>query len=104
MRSRKDYIITKDEVHGHANHWLNSALRLEYEGYKCNSSTILQILLISAARVVSLFAACRDLADAPTDQTICDALAAILPEIDELEKRLNRALATILAMSAIGLA
>ena len=34
MRSRKDYIITKDEVHGYANHWLSSALRLEYEGTK----------------------------------------------------------------------
>ena len=42
----------------------------------------------------SLFAACRDLADAPTDQTIRDALAATLPEIGEVEKRLNRALTT----------
>lgn len=92
MRSRKGYIITKDEVHGYANHWLGTALRLEYEGYKCNSTIILQILLIAAARVVSLFAACRDLADAPCDQTIRDALEATLPDISELEKRMNRAL------------
>jgi len=94
MRSLKGYIVTKDEVHGYANHWLSAALRLEYEGYKCNSTTIYQILLIAAARVVSLFAACRDLADAPCDQTIRDALAATLPDIGELEKRLNRALVT----------
>ncbi len=31
MRSRQKYILTKDEVHGYANHWLSSALRLEYE-------------------------------------------------------------------------
>ncbi len=94
MRSRHDYIVTKDEVYGYAEHWLGSALRLEYEGTKCTASTLLQVLLIAAARVVSIFAACRDLADAPSDQTIRNALAASLPELPELEWRLNRALAT----------
>jgi len=94
MRSRQQYIITKDEVHGYANHWLHSALRLEYEGTKCTASTLLHVLLMAASRTVSIFAACRDLADAPTDQTIRNALAATLPEIAELERRLNRSLAT----------
>jgi putative transposase len=94
MRSLGDYIITKDEVHGYADHWLSSALRLEYEGTKCTASTLIQVLLIAAARAVSLYAACRDLADAPTDQTIRGALHAALPGMTELEQRLNRALAT----------
>jgi len=94
MRSRRDYIVTKDEVYSYANDWLSAALRLEYEGTKCTARTLFQVLLIAAARVVSLFAACRDLADAPSDQTIRNALAASLPEIAELERRLNRALAT----------
>jgi Transposase DDE domain len=94
MRSQADYIVTKDEVYGYADHWLGSALRLEYEGTKCTASTLLQVLLLAAARVVSIFAACRDLADAPSDQTIRNALAASLPEISELERRLNRALCT----------
>lgn len=94
MRSRRDYIVTKDEVYSYANDWLSTALRLEYEGTKCTASTLFQVLLIAAARVVSIFAACRDLADAPSDQTIRNALAASLPEIVELERRLNRALAT----------
>ena len=94
MRSRSQYIITKDEVHGYANHWLSLSLKLEYEGTKCTAGTLLQILLIAAARTVSIFAACRDLADAPTDQTIRNALAATLPEIAELQRRLNRSLAT----------
>jgi putative transposase len=94
MRSQRDYIVTKDVVHGYANHWLGTALRLEYEGTKCTASTLLQVLLIAAARVVSIFAACGDLADAPSDQTIRNALAASLPELPELERRLNRALAT----------
>jgi len=94
MRSRPDYIVTKDEVHGYANYWLSSALRLEYEGTKCTASTLWQILLIAAARAVSIFAACRDLADAPSDQTIRNALAVSLPEMTELERRLNCALVT----------
>ena len=94
MRSRTDYIVTKDEVYSYANDWLASALRLEYAGTRCNASILLQVLLIAAARVVSIFAACRDLADAPSDQTIRNALAATLPELPELERRLNVALAT----------
>ena len=94
MRSRQQYIITKGEVHGYASHWLGSALQFEYEGTKCTTSTLLQVLLLAASRMVSIFAACRDLADAPTDQTIRNALAATLPEIAELERRLNRSLAT----------
>jgi putative transposase len=94
MRSQTEYIITKSEVHAYAEDWLGTALRLEYKGYKCSTSVLLQVLLIAAARVVSLFAACRDLADAPSDQTIRNALAATLPEIAELERRLNLALVT----------
>ena len=56
------------------------------------TSTLYRVLLIAAARVVSVFAACRDLADAPSDQTIRNALAANLTDIGELERRLNRAL------------
>ena len=90
MRSRKnEYVVTKEEVHGIANDWLASSLKLEYQGRKCSGHVVLQILLIAAARVVSVFAACRDLADAPTSVTIFNALDASLPEIQELERRLN---------------
>jgi putative transposase len=94
MRSQTDYIVTKDEVYSYASDWLASALRLEYAGTKCTGSILLHVLLIAAARVVSIFAACRDLADAPSDQTIRNALAATLPDLPELERRLNRALAS----------
>ncbi len=94
MRSQTEYIITKAEVHAYAEDWLGTALRLEYRGYKCSTSTLLQILLLAAARVISVFAACRDLADAPSDQTIRNALAVALPDIAELQRRLNLALVT----------
>jgi putative transposase len=101
MRPRGDYIVTKDEVHGYANQWLGAALKLEYEGTKCSASILLQILLLAAARAASIFAVCRDLADAPSDQTIRNALAASLPEVPELQRRLNRALATKLPKALV---
>jgi len=94
MRSRTDYIVTKQEVHGYANHWLAKSLKLEYEGRKCNAGTLMQVLLLAASRVASIFAVCRDLADAPCDQTIRNALGEALPDIAELERRLNCSLAT----------
>ena len=94
MRSQTDYIITKTEVYETANSWLTQALKLEYLGTKCTMPVVFQVLLLAAARVVSIFAVCRDLDKAPSDQSIRNALSATLPEVRELEKRLNRALAT----------
>lgn len=94
MRSPTKYIVTKDELHGYANHWLGKSLKLKYEGTQCTASTLLQVLLIAAARVTSIYAVCRDLADVPTDQTIRNALSASLPKISELERRLNLCLVT----------
>lgn len=93
MRSRnRDYILYKNEVYGYANEWLGTALRLEYAGRKCTGVMLLQILLIAASRVVSVFAACRDLANAPSNQTVFNALYRTLPGVKELERRLNLAL------------
>ena len=43
MRSQKQYILTKSEVHAECQQWLATALRLEYEGYKCTTSVLFQI-------------------------------------------------------------
>lgn len=92
MRSRTDYIMTKEEVYGYSENWLSRALPLGYEGRKCTTSVLFRILLIAAGRVVSVFAACRDLADAPCSRTVFDVLLATLPTIQKLETRLNRSL------------
>ena len=92
MRSRTDYIMTKEEVYGYSENWLSTALLLGYEGRKCTTSVLFRILLIAAGRVVSLFAACRDLADAPCSRTVYNALLATLPDMRELQRRLNRSL------------
>ena len=92
MRSDRKYIITKTEVYEYANDWLATALRWEYQGYKCTTSVLFSILLIAAARVVSVFAACRNLADAPSSRAVYDALLATLPQVRELQRRLNNSL------------
>ena len=47
---------------------------------------------LETAGIHVVFAACRDLADAPCSRTIYNALLATLPDMRELERRLNRSL------------
>lgn len=92
MRSRTDCIISKSQVHQWAEGWLSDAFKWRYEGTKCTASVIYQVLMLAASRVVSIFAACRDLADAPCGQTIRDVLGLLLPPMAALERRANEAL------------
>ena len=91
MRSRAKFRVTAAEVHSHAQAW-TEPLKLKNHGPKCTKSVILSILFIAASRICSIYAACRDLAYAPSDQALRDALMATLPKIATLEKRLNAAL------------
>ena len=50
------------------------------------------MLLYAAARLTSLAAACASLSKAPSDTAVRTALLATLPAINELQRRLNRAL------------
>jgi putative transposase len=92
MRSRKKNTITSQEVHQYAKNWLSEELGLQDYGRKCKKSVLLSIMLVAAARICSIYAACRDLAYAPSDQAVRDALLATLPDVAELEKRLNASL------------
>ena len=59
-------------------------------------TVVWSIVLRAAARMISVFAACRDLANAPSQQAVFDALecTACTRTLPVLEKRLNRALTT----------
>lgn len=92
MRPRKTVTIGASEVHGYARGWLDKGLALKDHGPKCTAWRINSILLIAASRICSIFAACRDLADAPSDQAVRNALDAMLPEIGALQKRINKTL------------
>jgi hypothetical protein len=93
MRSSKNqYTITAPEVHQRAGAMFQDHLKLTDHGRKCPCAVLLNILFFAASRITSVNAACRNLAKAPTEQTVFNALAATLPPYDELEKRLNNAL------------
>jgi hypothetical protein len=93
MRSRMSHTINACEVHGWAVEWLLQAKLLKDHGWLCTASVTWNIVLRAASRAVSVFAACRDLADAPSDQAVFNALSDGLPKtLTVLERRLNEAL------------
>ena len=93
MRSwKKQYTVNCREVHDRAGAVLQQHVQIEDCGYKCRASVLLNILFFAVSRISSIFAACRNLSEAPTQQAVFNALLATLPEYHELEKRLNAAL------------
>jgi len=95
MRSRTNcnIPITSGQVHSWALEWLTKAKLLKDHGWKCTVAIVLGIVLRAAARCLSISAACRDLAKAPSDQAVMTALAEGLPKtLRVLERRLNDAL------------
>jgi hypothetical protein len=95
MRSRMNSIVSCSEVHQWALLWLMQAELLKDCGRRCTPTVVWSIVLRAAARMISVFAACRDLANAPSQEAVFNALEAGLPRtLPVLEKRLNRALTT----------
>jgi Transposase DDE domain len=86
------YTVTAGAIHRHAAQLCQKSLRLEDHGPKCTALTLLALLFYAAARLTSLAAACASLSRAPSDTATRTALLATLPGIDELQRRLNRAL------------
>jgi len=91
MRTRQ-YTVTPQDVQAHAAHLCQKHLGLRDHGPKCTASLLLTVLFYTAARLTSLAAACKTLLGAPSYQASHDALLATLPDIHELQRRLNRAL------------
>ncbi len=79
MHSKKIHIISRGEVHRWTLNWLLAANLLKSSGWKCTAEVVWNIVL-REARTISVFAACRDLADTLSDQAICNALLAGLPK------------------------
>jgi putative transposase len=89
---RKQYTITSRAIHEHAAQLCQKHLRLKGHGPKCTALTLLTVLFYAAARLTSMAAACASLSRAPSDSAVRAALLATLPEINELRRRINRAL------------
>jgi hypothetical protein len=93
MRSDVSHTISSREVHQWTLNSLLQAKLLKDHGWLCTAVVIWNIVLRAAARSVSVSAACRDLADAPSDQAAMSALEDGLPKtLPVLERRLNEAL------------
>lgn len=95
MRSRTNRTITSGEVYSWTQKHLLLAKLLKDHGWLCTASVVLGIVLRAAARSISVSAACRDLAKAPSDQAVMTALEDGLPKtLPVLERRLHEALTT----------
>jgi Transposase DDE domain len=87
------YTLTRSQVHRHAASLLQTHLRLTDFRSRCPARLLLDVLLAAAAWLTSLSAACLRLLRAPCPETARLALHHWLPAQDELERRLNAALA-----------
>ena len=87
------YTLTPNAVYTHTAYRLRTHLRLTDFSTGCTASHLLLVVFTACARLGSLFAACARLLRAPGAETIRKALLASLPDQDELQRRLNRALA-----------
>ena len=93
MRSGMNYTITSGQVYSWTLTSLLQAKLVKDHGWLCTAQVVLGIVLRAAARCISVCAACRDLARAPSDQAVMDALEDGLPKtLPVLERRLNLAL------------
>jgi hypothetical protein len=93
VRSKTSLTVTDRQVQALAQEWLSESLALKDGGWKCTVQVIWQVVMLAAARMISLFAACRDLANAPSDERVRQVLRKHLPKRPlTLEKRLEQAL------------
>jgi Transposase DDE domain len=98
MRSRHSHTISSGEVHQWVLDWLLQAKLLKDHGWLCTAAVVWSVVLRAAARSISVCAACCDLANAPSDQAVLNALGDGLPKtLPVLEGRLNEALTAGLA-------
>jgi hypothetical protein len=91
MRSPQ-YTLSARDVQAHTAQLCQHHLQLRDHGPKCTAGLLLTVLCYAAARIGSLSAACKALRKAPTYTALHDALLATLPQLTELQRRVNRAL------------
>lgn len=98
MRSGTNHTITSREVYQWAVDRLVEAKLIADHGWLCTAAVVWSVVLRAAARMTSIYAACRDLADAPSNQALLNALNDGLPKtLIVLERRLNESLTSHLS-------
>lgn len=92
-------IMTPKTIFCYAAAILQPHLNWHDHGPKCTALTVLQILFYAAAQRCSISWACAQLRDAPSDQAVRDALAALCPDAELVENQLNDSFADQLPKS-----
>ncbi|MEZ5584275.1 MAG: hypothetical protein R3F37_17360 [Candidatus Competibacteraceae bacterium] len=87
------YTLTANEVYRYAANLLQPHLQWQDHGPKCLVATLLKVLFYAAGQLCSLFAACGRLRETPSDQAVRNALTALCPQTQTLERRLNASFA-----------
>jgi putative transposase len=85
--------LSRHQVHRSATRHLQQHFPLRDYKRKVTAPTLWAVLLVAAADVTSIHAACARLNGLASEETIRQALYACLPEFAELQRRLNDALA-----------
>jgi hypothetical protein len=85
--------LNRHQVHRSATRYLQQHVPLRDYKRKVTAPALWAVLLVAAAEVASIHAACARLDGLPSEETIRQALYAGLPEFAELQRQLNRALA-----------
>ena len=99
MCSQRKSTISAADVHAEAKGWIQQHLKFSDFSRKCPWWVILSVLLFAAGRRRSIHDACGRLSGVPSDETLRKALLATLPDVGELERRINAALADRLPKS-----
>lgn len=87
------HTLNRRQVHRSAVRHLQEHLPLRDYKRKTTASTLWAVVLWAAASAASLHATCSRLVGLPSEETIRKALYASLPDLAEIQRRLNRALA-----------
>jgi hypothetical protein len=85
--------LNRRQVHRSATRHLQQHVPLRDYKRKVTAPALWAVLIVAAAGVSSIHAACARLDGLPGEETIRQALYACLPEFAELQRQLNRALA-----------
>src|SRR5690242_8683473 len=85
--------LNRQQVHRSATLHLQQHIPLRDYKRKVSAPTLCAALIVAAAEVTSIHAACSRLDGLASEETIRKALHASLPEFAELQRQLNRALA-----------
>jgi hypothetical protein len=87
------HTLNRRQVHRSATDHLQQHVPLCDYKRKVTAPTLWAVLLVAAADVTSIHAACSRLDGLPSEETLRQALYACLPEFAALQRQLNRALA-----------